>query len=163
MTEYNAEDFAKATFARHPEGDGDEATLAMRTETYGSYEWAGRPQPWETTSASFSDSQMVDLGWVPVQESPLTDDAIKALVAKREQLLASKIREEFSRNPFSSSLRLAAAVYQGLTEKPRPEGAVELETVIGCNAGKWTDGPEDVRALADLLAENGVRVVGEQS
>lgn len=50
-----------------------------------------------------------------------------------------------------------------LTEPPaRPEGARELETVIGLNAGKWTSGPEDVRALADLLASNGVRVVGEE-
>ena len=45
-----------------------------------------------------------------------------------------------------------------LTEPPsRPEGAEELETVIGLNAGKWTNGAEDVRTLADLLASKGVR------
>ena len=48
-----------------------------------------------------------------------------------------------------------------LTDPPaRPEGAYELETVIGLNAGKWTNGAEDVRALADLLASNGVRATG---
>lgn len=56
-----------------------------------------------------------------------------------------------------------AHLVAALTEPTRPEGAYELETVIGCNAGKWTNGPEDVRALADLLASNGVRVTGAES
>ncbi len=40
----------------------------------------------------------------------------------------------------------------------RPEGAEELEAVIGLNAGAWTaGGAEDVRKLANLLASEGVR------
>ena len=55
-------------------------------------------------------------------------------------------------------MRLAEDMHAALTEPPaRPEGAEELETVIGLNAGKWTSGAEDVRALADLLASKGVR------
>ena len=151
MTEYTAEDFARARVAIQGERES-----ARRT-------YPGDDLPWLSRNGGrWSDHALAELGWTPVQENVLTDDAIKTLVAKRERVLASKIREEYSRNPFPSPLRLAAAVYQGLTEKPRPEGAYELETVIGLNAGKWTNGADVARAVADLLAENGFRVVGEQ-
>ena len=91
---------------------------------------------------------------------PLTPDAITDEMVERVQ-------------QWAVGLRIGGIVYLGtkravremfdvaLTGPPaRPEGAYELEVVIGLNAGKWTNGAEDVRALADLLASNGVRAKG---
>ena len=94
------------------------------------------------------------------ESRPLTPDDITAEMVERVQ-------------QWAVGLRIGGIVYLGtkravremfdvaLTGPPaRPEGAYELEVVIGLNAGKWTNGAEDVRALADLLASKGVRAKG---
>lgn len=94
---------------------------------------------------------------------PLVTGDIFALVKEREELIHRKVAAAYSDHG-GSRLRVASAVYQALTEDPqRPEGAEELETVLGLNAGEWTNGAQSVRALADLLASHGVRAPGAES
>ena len=89
------------------------------------------------------------------ESRPLTPDAIE--VALRDCMPGVALY----RLSGTQVMRLAEDMHAALTEPPaRPEGAYELEVVIGLNAGKWTNGAEDVRALADLLASNGVRAKG---
>ena len=86
------------------------------------------------------------------ESRPLTPDAIE--VALRDCMPGVALY----RLSGTQVMRLAEDMHAALTEPPkRPEGAEGLETVIGLNAGKWTNGAEDVRALADLLASKGVR------
>lgn len=98
------------------------------------------------------------------QPRPLTADDIKPLVREREQQITRKIREAHDRDPRPSSLRIAAAVYQGLTEPTRPEGAEDVAVRLfqaGAAAGvEMTEEQRD--ALADHLAAMHVRVVGEE-
>ena len=89
------------------------------------------------------------------ESRPLTPDAITDEMVKRAQR-----EEERQCGDWTAPTAMRRILAAALTEPPRPEGAYELETVIGLNAGKWTNGAEDVRALADLLASNGVRVTG---
>ena len=89
------------------------------------------------------------------ESRPLTPDAITDEMVERG-------RSAYWGPTYGGSVvgRVRAILTAALTEPPaRPEGAYELETVIGLNAGKWTNGAEDVRALADLLASKGVRAM----
>ena len=65
---YTAEDFARATFARH--GDGGRAAR-----------FAGDKWPWRASTADavpwLSDEEMARDGWVPVVESRGTDDTLR--------------------------------------------------------------------------------------
>ena len=92
------------------------------------------------------------------ESRPLTPGAITDEMVKRA--LGANGQPETSVDS-SSGRRMRHILTAALTDPPaRPEGAYELEVVIGLNAGKWTNGAEDVRALADLLASNGVRAKG---
>lgn len=144
MTTYTSYDFEKARFAFHPSG-----RVACARLPHSGLPWT------DNDGDRWGNGALVRDGWVPVQENPLTDAAIKSLVAKRERALVRKIREAYNRDPFPSALRLAAAVYQGLTEKPRPEGASEIESQIEA----WSMSPDggalnaaQHRMLADYLA-----------
>lgn len=98
------------------------------------------------------------------QPRALTPADIKSLVLEREQQITRKIREAHDRDPRPSSLRIAAAVYQGLTEPTRPEGAEELEAWLdGMPESIRLNGDEHQRSVADYLAERGVRVTGAES
>ena len=89
-------------------------------------------------------------GYFPAEPRPVevTDEMVERALMVNADLL-----------PETVSKMITAAINQ---PPPRPEGAYELETVIGLNAGEWTSGPESVRALADLLASNGVRATGAE-
>ncbi|MGP5484407.1 hypothetical protein ACTXMZ_15635, partial [Brachybacterium alimentarium] len=63
--------------------------------------------------------------------------------------------------PLPGAIR-AGLVAMHASPPSRPDGAEELEAVIGLNAGAWTNGADDVRELASLLASEGVRVVTEE-
>lgn len=90
MATYTADDFARADFARHPDGG-----LAMRV----------RPldvRPWETWHCYASDATMALTGWVPVphgsynrHESPDYADG---------GVTAAAIEKEAERRPFDSEV-----------------------------------------------------------
>lgn len=153
---YTAEDFKNARFATR-----DYRGRECRAVRLDPIDEGDVPEPWtlDCMTSHRSDEDMTTGGWVPVQESrPLTPDAIEVAIhdcmpkAALDRLSGTQV------------MRLAEDMHVALTEPPaRPEGAEELETVIGLNAGKWTNGTEDVVALADLLASHGVRVVGSES
>ena len=83
MSEYTAEDFAKAMFARH--GDGGRAAR-----------FAGDKWPWRASTADavpwLSDEEMARDGWVPVVEAE-DPEAVVALIGRQAEELAD-LREE---------------------------------------------------------------------
>lgn len=83
----------------------------------------------------------------PFAPDAITDEMVNR--ARKAWNLSAALGNDLWRDVLSAALTPA-----------RPEGAEELEAVIGLNAGAWTNGADDVRALADLLASEGVRVTG---
>lgn len=154
MSMYTADDFKRAEFARH-EGTG---AKAVRHSTSVSWE-----RPWTIVQAGRGDTQkstdaiLANFGWVPVQENGLTDDAIKSLVTKHERALVAKIRQAYADGGSPSALSIAAAVYVGLTEKPRPKTAVELADAMEDYSRDGLLEENGLDGLADHLAAMGYR------
>lgn len=88
------------------------------------------------------------------QPNPLTPEAVESVLHDILPLTTEHLKADDIAN-------IAYDLHAALTEPTRPEGAEELETVLGLNAGEWTNGgAQAVRALADLLASHGVRATG---
>lgn len=154
--------------AERAERDAEVNQVSMMGWAKTSESWQETAEEWENRAlkaekerdeARKKVAEYVSLLAAPLARS-LTPDDIKSLVREREQRLARKIREAHDRDPRPSSLRIAAAVYQGLTEPARPEGAEELARLIAqADVGEW-----DCGDLADaLLATGRVRVTGAES
>ena len=105
MSEYTAEDFAKATFARH--GDGG---MAAR------FAWDKRP--WRASTADavpwLSDEEMARDGWVPVVESQVTEGTLRHVEERAERKRERLIRHI---SDLEGTIRRRGAALEDLREK----------------------------------------------
>lgn len=169
MTTYTAEDFAKASFARHPNGD-----IAAR--------FGHDRRPWHTDDETgLSDGEMAVDGWVPVREAtdqPITLDALHEAWETAEDVDECNAGDILIRHRPGSLTTLVQIWRSEMTvptgnltrilhraPKPKcPEGDERLEALID----EWRD-LKRVKAvtpsLSDWLAEHGVHVseVGEEN
>ena len=104
MSEYTAEDFAQATFARH--GDGGRAAR-----------FAGDKWPWRASTADaipwLSDEEMARDGWVPVVEARIMEHTLRDL---RHDLAVARDERD----------RLAQALRRSLGQ-PKGDSAITLD------------------------------------
>ena len=161
MTTYTAEDFARANFARHPDG-----RIAARLDERYTRPWSIGEDDWLT------DVAMALSGWIPVVEAqPITLDALNAAWEGAEQgevaegdVLIRRSGENFTVWVAGGGWSTEALSRSGHTRvlhrapKPkRPEGAEQLEAVL---LKEWPfDGDDEAVDLADRLARRGVLVV----
>ena len=141
MTEYTAEDFARARVAI--QGGRESAR-----RTYPGDDW-----PWLSRNGDrWSDHALAELGWTPVQESqPLTADDITDEMVER----ARKVWET-AHGCEDIGVTLRRALTAALTEPPaRPEGAEEIEADIRELVASHPEDPYG--ELADHLAAVGYR------
>lgn len=100
------------------------------------------------------------------QPRPLTPDDFQALIQKAETTIARRVRAlDPSRNFQPSALRLADAIYRGIKDSQRPEGAEAFDPIIDAAIRGHSDitAPDVVHAIADALADEGVRAPGAES
>ena len=79
MTEYTADDFAKAMFAEHPDPDAVDARYAARMNRDPEYPWLLDGVPGN------GDEHMARDGWVPVVESRVTEHTLRDSQEKAEK------------------------------------------------------------------------------
>ena len=154
MTEYTAEDFKRAEFARHPEEGG----VGMRKD-------AGDPNTWCVAYEDpgwrigiRSDIEMARDGWVPVpagsytrtdQPRPLTPDAITDEMVKRARVAWLGANINLTPDGFVREILTAA-----LTEPPaRPEGAERWEDFLIDSLDYQALTDQQITDLADRIAE----------
>lgn len=156
-----AEDFAEASFARHPNGH-----IAARFDA-DSMPWFMDDETW------LSDEGMARSGWVPVREAadqPITLDALLDAWETAEDsdqcnegdVLIYRYpsnrfdRVEVWKSGRSCPLGPHARILHRAPKPKRPEGAETLEALLD-EWGDLTRG-EEPTPLADWLAARGVRV-----
>lgn len=101
------------------------------------------------------------------QPRPLTPEDFQALVQQAGTAIARRVRAlDPSGNFQPSALRLADAIYRGIRDSQRPEGAEELDGHVDAamrGVGLHPLSVEQVRIVADNLADSGVRAQGAES
>lgn len=155
MTEYTASDFAKAEFARHPDG-----RVAARTGVDWA-QWAFKCSECETDEERNEcdghdfgpDGFMASSGWVPVQENPrpLTPDALTDETAAKIAKALGDLGHGWVPSHYMHDALILA-----LTESPaRPEGAERFDPVVDTAIRGHSDitSPDVVRAISDAIAE----------
>ncbi|GAB3042086.1 hypothetical protein [Sediminivirga luteola] len=168
-TKYTAEDFARAEFARHPDG-----RIAARVDP-------DDPDQWRVTSPGGitwrSDQDMADGHWTPVRDpAPITLEALEAAWEQAEKSGDFPRRGDLviKRRGWGDHVEFRVAYQQHklfgvdwgkvriLQRAPRrPEGAEELADVMRELAG-YALSQRAVDEYADRLAERGVRVVTDR-
>lgn len=165
MTEYTAEDFARARVAIQGERES-----ARRT-------YPGDDLPWLSRNGGrWSDHALAELGWTPVQESqPLTADDITDEMVQR-------LRDEeraLGLAAVSSEDVARALLTAALTEPPRPDWADAPAVIAVCNdsmtprvfsrgdgdmwdSNHYSAHTHQLRDVTPLYPE-GVRVTGSES
>lgn len=167
MTTYTAEDFAEASFARHPY-----SSLAVRAAYMSDRPWRATTGLWRT------DADMANDGWVPVREAanqPITLDALQAAwegAEPAEECGPGDVvirpgaggRYEVIPVEYGTQLTGMTRILHRAPKPKQPEGA----EVLGALLDEWVSlprGDEPTPSLADWLAERlterGIRVTEE--
>lgn len=162
MTTYTEQDFAKASFARNPDGG-----IAVRLNDDDA-PWFAEDENWH------SDATMASYGWVPVREAaaqPITLDTLQAAWEGAEQgevaegdVLIRRSGENFTVWVAGGGWSTEALSRSGHTRilhrapKPKREPWQDLADVLRAHTGEPE--PEET---AKMLHERGVRVTEEMS
>lgn len=158
VSEYTAEDFEKASFARHP---GIGATACRMAGAKGGPAWTTDDLS-ETT-----DEVMAASGWVPVVEARITLDGLEAAWEAAEEAAECRKGDVLIRQSEHAGYAVYPAAFDGpllfsriLSRAPKREPWEDLADVLGDFAIHDHDGKEYPDVLAQRLYERGVRVTG---
>lgn len=154
MTEYTADDFKNARFAKHPDG-----RLASRTFPEDRWPWLVPIEAdHDESTDQYTDRDMACQGFAPVQESPrpLTADDITDEMVERARVFIYDTWNDVL-DSHEVRLILVSALTPHLV---RPEGAEDIEALVEESLSGDALSDAQVRALADFLAVRGVRVTG---